>query len=280
MAVRLDKNLRATIDKVVASYNRKINYYGKKGYRNLPSKTSFKEIISLGSRKLINKELKSMMNLNSKTVKNIIVGGNLITSYENEKIGTRLSRSKRALKTRIKRLANIEYKKFGEKAGFTMGDKVVLEDMYSSLDRGQIKSDKLISALRKYERLNKISAKDFFSMSDKEKESVLSLLNRVDNPYINPDLKKNYLEALTDLGYAYGYDSKKMAEIEAKLKNLSSEEFEKIFTEDLGVRKILSYYDIMKINVGSGVLPDNKRDVMEIYDNLYENLDIIIGKNA
>lgn len=277
MAVRLDKTLRATIDKVVASYNRKLNYYSKKGVRGLPSKVTYKDIVDLGSRKLINRELKAMQSLSGKNIKNVIVGGNLTTSFETEKIGTRLSRSKKALKLRIKRLANIEYKKFGEKAGFTMGDKVMIEDMYGSLNRGQIKSDKLISALRKYERLSKITTKEYFSMSDREKESVLNLLNRVDNPYVNPDLKKNYLEALTDLGYSYGYDNKKMAEIEKKLSGLSNEEFEKIFTEDLGVRKILSYYDIMKINLGSGVLPDNRKDVMEIYDNLFANLDAIIG---
>lgn len=278
MGVRLDKELRATIDKVVASYNRKISYYMKKGYKGLPSKTSFREIANLGSRKLIKNELSALSKLNRKTVGSFLNQGRFVSDYEYGKIATRITRSKRALKLRINKLANLEYKKFGAKAGFTMSDKVVMEDMYGSLGKGYIKSDKLISSLRKYQRLEKISAKDFFNLSKDEQESIINLLNRIDNPYINPDLKKNYLEALTDLGYNYGYDSKKLAEIEKKLSQLSPEEFEKVFTEDLGVRRILSYYDIMKMNLAKGIGVDSrdKEEIFDIYDNIYNNLNEII----
>lgn len=278
MAVRLDKDLRATIDKVVASYNRKLSYYSRKGIKGLPEKTSFKKIVNLGSRKLIKNELKSLSKLNSKTIGNFLNQGKFISNYEYDKISKRLSRSKRTLKLRIKRLANIEYKKYGSKAGYTMGDKIVMEDMYGSLDKGYIKSDKLISSLRKYERLSKINAKDYFNLSSEEKESIINLLNRVDNPYINPDLKKNYLEALTDLGYNYGYDQKKLAEIEKKLSEITPEQFEKIFTEDLGIRRILSYYDIMKMNLSRGIGIDarDKQEVFDIYDSIYDNINEII----
>lgn len=278
MAVRLDKTLRATIDKVVASYNRKIAYYYKKGIRGLPQKTSYQDIVNLGSRKLIKNELKALSKLNKNTVKNFLQNNKFYSIYEEDKIATRITRSKRALKNRIQRLAKIEYKKYGKKAGFTMGDKVVMEELYGSLGKGYIKSDKLISSLRKYERLSRINAKSFLELTDSEKESYVNLLNRIDNPYVNPDLKKNYLDALTDLGYHYKYDSKKLAELEKKLKGLTPEQFEKVFTEDLGVRRILSYYDIMRINInnGLGVEDRNRQDVFDIYDNIYSNIDQII----
>jgi hypothetical protein len=208
MAVRLDKELRATIDKIVASYNRKITYYSRKGIKGLPEKTSFSKIISLGSRKSIKNELKSLASLNAKNIDRVIAGGELTTVYERDKIAKMLTRDKRILKNKIKNLVNTEYKNFGRGLGYTVGDKLSMSNLMTDLSKGNIRSDKLISALRKYERLSEVNVNTYFKMGKDEKESILNLLNRIENPYINPKLKQNYLEALTDLGYSYGYDNK------------------------------------------------------------------------
>lgn len=276
MAVRLDKTLRATIDKVVASYNRKITRYKKAGYK-VPEKVTFSDILSLGSRKSINRELKLMTNLTKKNLDTYVYKGISTNKFESDYFKKKISTSKRMLKSRIKKISEIEFKTAGKKAGFTYADRfnLLYSDLDSSLKKGRLRNDKLISNMRKYERISTTSYKDYLNMSEKEKSSFLNLLNRVENPYVNPRLKDSYLESLTDLGYAYGYDKDKLLLLEEKIKSLSPEEFEKVFTEDLAVQRVFAYYDILKMNTGSNML-ENKEDVFNLYDTLFDNIDDII----
>lgn len=276
MAVRLDKDLKATIDKVVASYNQKINRYKKVGLK-VPEKTSFTKIVSLGSRKSINRELKLLQGLNKKSLDKYVYKGVLTNSYEANYFKKKIATSKRLLRNRIKKISEIELKTAGKKAGFTYGDRfnVLYSNLDYSLKNGKIRNDKLISNMRKYERIATTNYKDYLSMNDKEKESFMSLLNRIENPYVNPKLRDSYIDSLTDLGYAYGYDREKLAILESKIKSLSPEEFEKVFTEDLAMQRVFSYYDILKMNAGTNIM-DNKDDVFNLYDTLFDNIDDII----
>lgn len=277
MAVRLDKNLRATIDKIVASYNRKITRYKKAGLKT-PEKTSFQDIISLGSRKSINRELKLLSNLNKKLLEKYVYRGVLTTDYERNYFENKIKTSKRLLKTRIKKISNMEFKNAGKKAGYTYADRfnLLYGDLDSALKNGKLRNDKLISNMRKYERLTTTSFNDYLKMNNKEKESFMNFLNKVENPTINPRLRDSYLESLTDLGYAYGYDREKLAILEGKIKSLSPEEFEKVFTEDLAMQRVFAYYDVLKMNLGSNTI-DNKEDVFNLYDTLFDNINEIIS---
>lgn len=277
MAIRLTNDYKATIKKIVASYNQKLRRYESKGYKGLPAKTSYKQIISLGSRKSINRELKILKSLNQKSIERYIYKGNLTSNYESTYFKKKIQTSKRLLRNRIKKISELEFKTAGKKAGFTYGDRfnLLYGNLDNSLKKGRLRNDKLISAMRKYERVATTSYKDFLNMSEKEKTSFLNLLNRVENPYVNPKLRDSYLDSLTDLGYAYGYDKEKLAILEEKIKSLSPEEFEKVFTEDLAVQRVFAYYDILKMNVGSNML-ENKDDVFNLYDTLYNNIDEII----
>ena len=279
MAVRLDKNLRATIDKVVASYNTKLYRYKRKGL-SVPERTSYQKIISLGSRKSINKELSRLSSFNIKSNENIIYKGNMISSFEKNNFDTRTALSKKLLKKRIRALGKTEYTIYGNKTGYTMRDRALFLRLNEQLDKGQLRSDKMISNLRKLQRLENTTFDDYLGMDKAERESFMNLLNRIENPYINPKLKESYLESLTDLGYHYGYDPKKLAEIEEKLKQISNEDFEKLFTEDIGIRKILSYYDILKINLGrnNDSIEANREAVIDLYDNIYSNINQIMER--
>lgn len=276
MAVRLDKNLRATIDKVVASYNSKITRYKKQGYIT-PEKTSFKQIASLGSRASIKRELKLLQNLSKKTLDKYVYNGILTNKYEESYFKKKIQTSKRLLRNRIKKISEIEFKTAGKKAGFTYGDRfnLLYGDLDSALKNGQLRNDKLISNMRKFERIATTSYGDYLQMSEESKNAFMSLLNRVENPYVNPRLRDSYIESLTDLGYAYGYDKDKLAILEKKIKSLSPEEFEKVFSEDLAMQRVFSYYDILKMNTGTNIM-DNKDDVFNLYDTLYANIDEII----
>ena len=278
MAVKITNDLRATIRKSVASYNRKISYYNKKGIVNLPSKASVKAIINLGSRKAINRELKLMGGFGRKSVKGIIVDNELVPSYEREYFNERVKASKKALKNRIKAIGEMELKTAGKGAGFTYSDRFNL--LYGSINKGlqngKIRSDKLISNMRKYEKINTTSFKDYIKMSDSEKEAFMNLLARSENPYINPKLRDSFIESLNDLGYAYGIDPEKMAEIEKKLKGLSPEEFDKIFSQDLAMQKMFDYYYIMKMQLGANAF-DNQEEVRDLFDTLYDNIDEIVS---
>lgn len=277
MAVKITNDLRATIRKKVASYNQKISYYSKKGYTNLPLKASTRQIASLGSRKAINRELKLLSNFNKKSMSPVIVNNQKVPSFEKEYFTQKVNASKIALRKRIKEIGKLEFKTAGRNAGFTYNDRfdLLYGDIESGLQKGRIRSDKLISNMRKYEKISATSFKDYAEMSNTEKEAFINLLNRAENPYINPKLRDSFLESLNDLGYAYGIDSEKMAEIEKKIKSLSNTEFDKIFTQDLSVQKIFDYYYVMKMQLGKNVL-DNQDEVEDLFNTLYDNIDEII----
>lgn len=277
MAVRISNDLRATIRKAVASYNRKLSYYGKKGITNLPSRASTKSIIDLGSRKAINRELKLMGSFGKKSVESVVYNGVYAPSYEKTYFETRVKASKSALRQRIKAIGEMEIKVAGKGAGFTYKEKfnVLYGSMKSALEEGKLRNDKLISNIRKYQKISHTSFKEYMNMSKQEKEAFMNLLARSENPYVNPKLKENFIESLNDLGYAYGIDPEKMAEIESKLRSLSPEEFDKIFSQDLAMQKIFDYYYIMKMQLGVNVF-DNQADVRDLFDTLYDNIDEIV----
>lgn len=277
MAVRLDKNLRATIDKIVASYNQKLRYYDKKGYTGLPSKASVKRIKSLSSRKAINKELTLLKELNKSSLEKVYYGDLVGTRYEKKYFEDRLKSSKLALRKRIKNIGKMEFKTAGKGAGFTYADRFDL--LYGNIDeglnKGRIRSDKLISNMRKYERISTTSYKDYLSMSKEEKESFMNLLERAETPYINPKLKEQFLNSMNDLGYAYGIDKEKLALIEKKVTSLNNDEFDRVFTRDLAVQKIFDYYYLMKMQLGRNSI-ENQEEVKDLFETLYSNIDEIV----
>ena len=278
MSIKISNDLRATIRKAVASYNRKISYYSKKGITNLPAKASTRSIIDLGSRKAINRELKLIGSFGRKNVESVIYNGAYAPSYEKTYFDTRIRASKQALKKIIKSLGQTELKTAGKGAGFTYSDRFNL--LYGSINKGlsngKIRSDKLISNMRKYQKISSTSFKDYINMSAQEKEAFMNLLARAENPYVNPKLRDSFLESLNDLGYAYGIDGEKMAEIEKRLKSLSPEEFDKIFSQDLAMQKMFDYYYIMKMQLGANAF-DNQAEVNDLFDTLYDNIDEIVS---
>lgn len=278
MAVKISKDYKATIRKSVASYNQKISYYSKKGYTNLPSKASVKSISNLGSRKSINRELKLLSQFNKKTLDPIVINNNLTSTFERKYFNEKVKASKLALKKRIKEIGNMELKTAGKGAGFTYNDRfdLLYGNISSGLNKGKIRNDKLISNMRKYEKISSTSFKEYLKMSKDEKESFMNLLARAENPYINPKIRDNFIDSLNDLGYAYGIDNKKLTLIEKKLKGLSVEEFDKVFTQDLAMQKIFDYYYVMKMQLGANAF-DNQAEVTDLFDTLYDNIDEIVG---
>lgn len=277
MAVKISNDLRATIRKMVASYNRKLTYYGKKGYTNLPLKASTKYISNLGSKKAITRELKLLGSLNRKSIDKTIYKNILTSSFERGYFETKVRASKLALKTRINDLARTEFKVAGKGAGFTYADRfnLLYGDIDQGLKNGKIRNDKLISNMRKYQKISTTSFKDYLNMSKDEKESFMNLLARAENPYVNPKLKQSFIDSLNDLGYAYGIDKEKLAEIEKKIKGLSDSEFERIYTQDLAMQKMFDYYYLMKMQLGVNSF-DNQDEVNDLFSTLYDNIDEII----
>lgn len=278
MAVKITNDYKATIKKSVASYNRKITYYRKKGYRNLPSKTSVKAITGLENRKLINRELKLMSNLNKKSLDAIVVKNELSSIYERNYFNEKLKASKKALRIRIKNIGETEFKVAGRGAGFTYNDrfKLLYKELDEGLNYGRLRNDKLISNMRKYQKISSTSFADYLKMSKDEKQSFMNLLARSETPYINPKIKQSFIDSLNDLGYAYGIDKSKLAIIEKKIMGLSDDDFDRVFTQDLAMQKVFDYYYIMKMQLGSNAF-ENKNEVEGLFDALYSNIDEIIS---
>lgn len=277
--VKMTSNYKATIKKVVASYNRKLSYYKKKGIEGLPEKASVKKITGLGSIKTINRELRLLSSLNKKSISPIVVKNNLYTSFEKKYFQEKVKASKLALRNRIKEIGKIELKTAGRGAGFTYNDRfdLLYGNINEGLNKGRIRSDKLISNMRKYERISTTSFKDYVEMSKDEKKAFMNLLDRAENPYVNQKLKEQFLNSLNDLGYAYGIDNQKLSVIEENLNSLTNEEFEKVFSHDLAVQKIFDYYYLMKLQLGRNSL-DNQSDVQDLFDTLYDNIGEIVKR--
>ena len=178
---------------------------------------------SLGSRASINRELKLLQNLSKKTLDKYVYNGILTNKYEENYFKKKIQTSKRLLRNRIKKISEIEFKTAGKKAGFTYGDRfnLLYGDLDSALKKGQLRNDKLISNMRKLERVSTTSYGDYLAMSEESKNAFMSLLNIVENPYVNPRLSDSYIDSLTDLGYAYGYDKDKLLIFFSRIASLS-----------------------------------------------------------
>ena len=79
---------------------------------------------------------------------------------------------------------------------------------------------------------------------------------------------------MLNLGYFVGYDKEKLEYIQQKLSELTPDQFNKAFNEEESLRDFQQRYWIMH---EEGVSPEKLADeVVPLFDNLYENIDIIV----
>lgn len=266
MAIRYDKKLNQEINRTIKNFNQKIARLEKQERELLPSKITKKDLkSSVYTRTELRRKLKELQRFSTRGAEDVITtsGGVKLTQYELSNIKRENARVKRNITREINRLKVEKPKVFGKTQTSTfseMGDSVYLN---------------LVARRKALE-------KDISKLSKEEFERFTKLIEKTgkNQHYMNNIFKDNYFKMLTDLAYYYDYDNDKLNMLKQKLMNLKPNDFLKLFKEDKSIRAILDYYPIAT-NSFNAINPDDiKEDVINLYDNLIDNIDMIIQNYA
>ena len=266
MAIRYDKKLNQEINRTIKNFNQKIARLEKQERELLPSKITKKDLKSnVYNRTELRRKLKELQRFSKRGAEDIITttGGIRLTKYELNEIKRENARLKRNITREINRLKVNKPKIFGKTQTSTfseMGD-----------------TDYLNLVARR-----KALEKDINKLSRDELERFTKLIEKTgrNQQYMNSIFKQNYFDMLTDLGYYFDYDNDKLNMLKQKLMNLKPNDFLKLFKEDKSIRAILDYYPIVT-NSFNAINPDDiKEDVINLYDNLIDNIDMVIQDYA
>lgn len=266
MAIRYDKKLNQEINRTIKNFNQKIARLEKEERELLPSKITKKDLKeSVYTRSELQRKLKELQRFSSRGAEDIIEtsGGARLTRYSYQNLKRENTRIKQNITREINRLRVEKPKIFGKTQTSTfseMGD-----------------TDYLNLVARR-----KALEKDINKLSRDELERFTKLIEKTgrNQQYMNSIFKQNYFDMLTDLAYYFDYDNDKLNMLKQKLMSLKSNDFLKLFKEDKSVRAILDYYPIVT-NSFNAINPDDiKEDVINLYDNLINNIDMIIQDYA
>lgn len=266
MAIRYDKKLNQEINRTIKNFNQKIARLEKQDRELLPSKITKKDLKSgVYTRTELRRKLKELQRFGRRGAEDIIEtsGGVRLTQYNYQNIKRENARIKRNITREINRLRVNKPKIFGKTQTSTfseMGDHDYLN---------------LVARRKALEKdINKLSRDEF--------ERFTKLIEKTgkNQQYMNSIFKQNYFDMLTDLAYYFDYDNDKLNILKQKLMNLKPNDFLKLFKEDKSIRAILDYYPIVT-NSFNAINPDDiKEDVINLYDNLIDNIDMILQDYA
>lgn len=266
MAIRYDKKLNQEINRTIKNFNQKIARLEKQNRELLPSKITKKDLKSnVYTRTELRRKLKELQRFGTRGAEEVIETSGCVrlTRYDYQNIKRENIRIKRNITREINRLKVNKPKVFGKTQTSTfseMGD-----------------TDFLNLVARR-----KALEKDINKLSRDELERFIKLIEKTgrNQQYMNSIFKQNYFDMLTDLAYYFDYDNDKLNMLKQKLMNLKPNNFLKLFKEDKSIRAILDYYPTVT-NSFNAINPDDiKEDVINLYDNLINNIDMIIQDYA
>ena len=259
MAIRYDKKLNQEINRVIKNFNQKIARLEKDQRELLPSKITKKDLkSSVYTRRELNRKLNGLKRFSKRGAEEIITtkGGVRTTQYELNELKRESARIKRNVTREINRLQTQSPKVFGKIQDTTFA---------------QMGDTNYLNLLARKNALNK----DIKNLSKEEFERYKKLVDKTgkSQEYMNSVFKENYFQMLTDLGYYFNYDKKKLDKLKEKMMKLKPNDFLKLFNEDKSIRAILDYYPIITNSFDAIDPADIKEDVTNLYDMLIENMD-------
>lgn len=266
MAIRYDKKLDQEINRTIKNFNQKIARLEKQEKELLPSRITKKDLKdSVYTRNELQRKLKELQRFSKRGAEDIITtrGGIRLTNYELNEIKRENARLKRNITREINRLKVNKPKIFGKTQTSTFSEMGDTDYLNLVARRKALEKD-----------INKLSRDEF--------ERFTKLIEKTgkSQQYMNSIFKENYFEMLTDLAYYFDYDKDKLNKLRDKLMKLKPNDFLKLFKEDKSIRAILDYYPIVT-NSFNAINPDDiKDDVVTLYDNLIDNIDMIMQDYA
>ena len=266
MAIRYDKKLDQEINRTIKNFNQKIARLEKQEKELLPSKITKKELkSSVYTRQELQRKLKELQRFSKRGAEDVITtrGGIRLTKYELNEIKLENARLKRNITHQINRLKANKPRIFGKLQSTTFSE------------MGDIHYLNLVARRKALEKdINKLSRDEF--------ERFTKLIEKTgkSQQYMNIIFKEIYFEMLTDLAYYFDYDKDKLKMLHDKLMKLKPNKFLRLFEEDKAIRAILDYYPVVTKGFNAINPDDIKDDVVTLYDNLIDNIDIIIQDYA
>ena len=265
MAIRYDKKLNQEMNKIIRNFNQKISRLEKQNKELLlPNKVTKQEIkANAHTRKELIRKLQELKRYSKRDIEKTIIldSGVAISKYEYENIKIEARRLKQSLAREIK-IKQVKPIRIGG----------LLQDstFAQSGDKNYLNLVARYKALNKHlENLDADEIKRYKMLINKSKRN---------SRYYDNIFMGNYLKALDDTAWFYGYDEKKIEEIKDKLLTLDSKDFTKLFTEDKLVEAILDYNMTEKSRLkkrGINVIAV-RDDVINLFDTLYEKIDVIL----
>lgn len=268
MAIRYDKELQKEINRTIKNFNQKIARLEKEGRELLPEKVTKKEIISeVDTRYALRKRLKELQRFSRRGAEEIITLGEgaRLTKYDYEEIKRSQKALKQSLTKKIKKYESEPIRVGGKKQDSTFaqsGDKT-----YLNLVARRKALDK------KLENLNKEKLESLRGLIKRSKRSSF---------YYDSMFMINYIDSLNSTANYYGYDKRKLNKIKEKLLTLKPKEFTDLFNEDKLINAIMDYNTSPKsLQKKAGInLLAMKDDVIDLFDSLYEKIDIILEERS
>ena len=263
MAIRYDKKLNQEINRTIKNFNQKIARLEKQERELLPSKITKKDLKNnVYTRAELQRKLKELQRFSKRGAEDIITtrGGIKTTRYELKNLIKERTRAKRSLTRELKILETESPTIFAKKTFSTYA---------------QMGDSRYLNVKKKRKALEK----DIRKMNREEYERYKKLISRINENYNNMNiLKDNYLRMLTDLGYVYGYDTKKLEELKDKLKVLNNDKFVELFNTEKSIKAVTEYYPTMKKLKKMTIEDYNsiQKDVTQLYDNIIKNIDDIL----
>lgn len=262
MAIRYDKALNQEINRVVRNYNNKIQRLRKTDSNlRLPETVSVRGLKrEMFSRKDLVRKLKDLELYSIRGMEKTITteGGVDISRYEYRL----LQKESRRVKSYLTRKINILNQTIPTVSG-------IRQDV-SFAEMGSQQVANLIArreAITNKGELNKMKPEVF--------KRFLELINKNEN-YMNYQtsiFRSNYEDKmLFNLGYWVDYDYEKVKKIKETMNKLSDKEFLTMFESDATIRAIADYYPESHKDDPSR----NADTIIELFDNLYENIDFIV----
>lgn len=267
MAIRYDKKLNQEINRVIRNYNQKIkrisNYEDSFNYQ-LPETITKKDLKqNVYTRGELKRKLNELKRFSIRGAEKSmqLEGGYILSKYEYDNLRREKARVKRNISREIKRLETEKPTVFGKVQARTfaqMGD-----SYYLNLKAKRESLEKKIELLQKEEFTR---YKQLVYKTGRSQE------------YQNSLFRENYKKMLTDLAYYTKYDKDKIKLLESKLDKLNNRQFYKLFQNEKAIKSITEYYLLTTGTNYQKIDPSVfKDDVANLYDNLIENIDDIIG---